>query len=491
VCQRLDGLPLAIELAAARVNALSVEEIEQLLERRFALLTAGRRSSPPRHHTLRGLVDWSYELLTAEEQSFFQQLSVFSGGWTLEAAEAVCEPAARVLSLLLSLVDKSLVQVERQGGLSRYRLLETLRQYAADRLLEAHAEQAVRSRHLRWCEHLARAGDPGLSGPHDREWLQRLEAEADNFRAALRWSLLEPAELDAGLRLAASLVRFWFLDGGTGEGSEWLTALLAQAPQNAARVEALSASGFLLVRRGNPRAAHPLLDEAVKVARRLGDGCLLAVPLNHLGELLVQEGDLAGARAALEESLALNSEGADRSVFWPPYVALYNLGEVAGYEGDRDAAAAFYERSIELARARHDGFRTVPLRLLGQLAIDQGDLERAHDLLTESLVVARDWGKAGWGVAPVLANLADLAMAEAQPGRALRLAGAASGLRQERQARLQPTEKARLEARITSARSALGAAAAARAWAQGYAMTLGQAVEYALEPETGAAACVT
>ena len=333
VCQRLDGLPLAIELAAARVNALSVGEIEQRLHERFALLSAGRRASPARHQTLRALVDWSYGLLTAEEHGLFKQLSVFSGGWTLEAAEAVCDPPGDVLALLVSLVDKSLVQVERQAGRSRYRLLETLRQYAADKLREAHAERAARSRHLRWCERLARAGDPGLSGPGHREWLQRLEAEVDNFRAALRWSLLEPAELEAGLRLAASLVRFWFLDGGTAEGSEWLAALLADAPRSAARVEALSASGFLLVRRGTLRAAHPLLDEAVALARHLGDSSLLAVPLNHLGELLVQEGDLAGARSALEESLALNAEGADRSVFWPPYVGLYNLGEVAAIEG--------------------------------------------------------------------------------------------------------------------------------------------------------------
>jgi tetratricopeptide (TPR) repeat protein len=272
-----------------------------------------------------------------------------------------------VLALLLSLVDKSLVQVERQAGQSRFRLLETLRQYAADKLREARAEEPARTRHLRWCERLARAGDPGLSGPRHREWLKSLEAEVNNFRAALRWSLLESAELEAGLRLAASLVRFWFLDGGTAEGSEWLDALLAQAPRCAGRVEALSASGFLLVRRGNPRAAHPLLDEAVALARYLGDSSLLAVPLNHLGELLVQEGDVAGARSTLEESLALNAEGADRSVFWPPYVGLYNLDEVAAIEGDADAAAGFYERSLEMARAQQDGFRHVPLRLLGQL----------------------------------------------------------------------------------------------------------------------------
>ena len=305
VCQRLDGLPLAIELAAARVNALSVQEIEQRLDQRFALLSAGRRSSPPRHQTLRALVDWSYELLTAEEQRLFQQLSVFSGGWTLEAAEAVCEPAPDVLALLLSLVSKSLVQVESQAGRSRYRLLETLRQYAADKVREARTESAAQTRHLRWCERLARAGDRGISGPHRSEWLRRLEAEVDNFRAALRWSLLETAELETGLRLGASLVRFWFLVGTASEGSEWLEALLAKAPRSTGRVEALSASGFLLVRRGDPRAAHPLLEEAVELARHLGDSCLLALSLHHLGELRVQQGDLAGARSALQESLAL------------------------------------------------------------------------------------------------------------------------------------------------------------------------------------------
>jgi ATP/maltotriose-dependent transcriptional regulator MalT len=162
-------------------------------------------------------------------------------------------------------------------------------------------------------------------------------------------------------------------------------------------------------------------------------------------------------------------------------VALYNLGEVAAYEGNPDAAAAFHERSIELASARQDGFRTVPLRLLGQLAIDLGDLARARALLAESLLVARDWGKAGWGVAPALVNLAELAVAEGQPERALRLAGAAAGLREARQARLQPTESARAEARVGSARRTLGDLAATKAWSEGKSMTLDEAVDYALQ----------
>jgi tetratricopeptide (TPR) repeat protein len=218
----------------------------------------------------------------------------------------------------------------------------------------------------------------------------------------------------------------------------------------------------------------------VALARQLGDGCILAVSLDHLGELRIQEGDLAGARSALEESLALTAEGAGGLVFWPLYLVLSNLGELAIAEGDPDTAAAFYERSLKLARAQQDGFRSVPLRRLGQLAIDRGDLVMAHDCLAESHVVARERGRSGWGVAPVLALLAYLAMAEAKPGRALRLAGAAIGLREEHQALLQPTETARLDAWIVLARSALGTAAAAKAWEEGRVMTLDQAVAYAV-----------
>jgi non-specific serine/threonine protein kinase len=183
-------------------------------------------------------------------------------------------------------------------------------------------------------------------------------------------------------------------------------------------------------------------------------------------------------------------------VFWPPYFALYNLGEVADLEGDPDAAAALWERCLELARVHQDGFRTVPLRLLGQLALDRGDLVRAHDLLAESVLVARNWGKGAGGETAALALLANLAMAEAQPARALRLAGAAIGLREEHQARLQPTETARLETWIGSARRAVGEAAAATAWAEGHAMTVDQAVAYALEkpsihPQTFPAAILT
>ncbi|MBV9171662.1 MAG: LuxR family transcriptional regulator, partial [Chloroflexi bacterium] len=306
------------------------------------------------------------------------------------------------------------------------------------------------------------------------------EAEVDNFRAALAWSLLDPGCLEAGLRLAASLARFWFLDGYVVEGNEWLEKLLAQAPVGRARGEALSASGFLLLRRGEPVTARPLLEEAVALARALGDKGLLTFSLLYLGELHVQFHDLTGAHAALEESLALTREAAAPS-YLPPYRVLYNLGELAEVEGDWDTAVSFYEQSLRQARARQDGFCNVVLRRLGQVAMNRDDLVTARTHLYEALVVARDWGNGSWSTAPALAHLACLETAEARPQRALCLAAAAIGLREKYQARPPPTDAARLETVITSARAKLGEAAAANARAHGHALTFAQAVAYALD----------
>jgi ATP/maltotriose-dependent transcriptional regulator MalT len=217
----------------------------------------------------------------------------------------------------------------------------------------------------------------------------------------------------------------------------------------------------------------------VTLARRFQQPHLLVVSLHHFGELCVQEGDTAAAKRALEESVELNVGGADWPVFWPPYVALYNLGEVAEIEGDPVKAAAFYRRSIDMATEHHDGFRTVPLRLLAQLAIDRGDYATAHELLRESLIVAYDWVR-GWTAAPVLVNFAELALAEGQPERALRLGGAAVGQREALGERLEHTQHGRLEPVVIKSRQSAAADVAAQAWAEGREMSLEQAVRYAL-----------
>jgi len=240
-------------------------------------------------------------------------VSVFSGGWTFEAAKAVCEQTVDVSRLLPSLVDKSLVQVKLRAGQSRYRLLETLRQYEMEKLREAHAERAARTRHRAWCVRLGRTAQRELMfGPRQREWFQRLEAEMENFRAALQSSLLESADLESGLKLAAALARSSFWYGGYGvEGNEWLDNLLARASPDPGKVEALSERGFLLLRRGDTSGAHPLLEEAVAIARQQDDSCLLAVSLSHVAEVRMHEGDLDGARHAVEESLALTADAPD------------------------------------------------------------------------------------------------------------------------------------------------------------------------------------
>jgi non-specific serine/threonine protein kinase len=374
------------------------------------------------------------------------------------------------------------VQVEQRAGQSRYRLLETLRQYAMEKLREARAERAARTRHLAWCERLGRAAERELMyAPRQMEWFQRLEAEFDNVRAALTWSLLEPAELESGLKLAAALARSSFWNGGYSvEGGEWLDSLLARASPGPGQVEALCERGFLLMRRGDTGAAHPLLEEGVALARQLGDRCLLAISLSHVGELRMHEGDIVEARHAVEESLALTAEAADCQQYWPRHRVLSLLGELAELDDDWDAASSFYEESLEMARALRDQFRSVILRHLGQLDLNRGDLAAARTRLNESLVVAHE-ALVGWGIAPTLAHLAGLAMAEDQPVRAIRLASAATGLREKHRARLLPIDAARLETVIEPARCALGEVGAANAWADGRAMTTDQAVAYALE----------
>ena len=236
ICHRLDGIPLAIELAAARVRAMPVEQIEQRLDQRFRLLTGGSRTALPRQQTLRSLIDWSYDLLSPTEKALLCRLSVFSGGWTLETAEQVCgdrdDDGVRenlaveswdMLDLLTSLSDKSLVVYQESEGAARYRLLETVRQCTRDRLLESGEAEAWRGRHLAFYQSIADVAEPELKGPNQQAWLERLETEHDNVRAALEWSGHDANSAEAGLRLASALWRFWDMHGHLTEGRERLT----------------------------------------------------------------------------------------------------------------------------------------------------------------------------------------------------------------------------------------------------------------------------
>ena len=528
ICYRLDGIPLAIELAAARVRSMALEEINQRLDQRFSLLTGGPRTALPRQQTLRSLIDWSYDLLNATEQALFCRLALFSGGWTLEAAEQVCGgdsvdivEATLVLDLLTSLTDKSLVLAEERSGTTRYRLLETVRQYARDRLLDSGAAGTWRDRHLAYFLAVAKAAEPHLTGADQKAWLDRLETEHDNFRSALTWSSAAGSDSASGLALAGALFQFWNVRGFFGEGYGVLSGLLAREPTAQAaetRAKAVHAAGVMAWRQGDYPVAWKLHEESLAIRRTLGDRNGIAASLNSLGALAYDENDYPAARAMYEESLAIRRELGDR---WGIAVSLNNLGNVASDQNDYATARASYEASLAMMRELGDqrGIANA-LNNLGRLASRQRDYAAARALHEESLSIRRELGDR-WGIASSLNNLGNVAYAQgdyvaartldqqslvvqhalgdrrgiaytmeslaavayclACPAAAARIWGAAERLWDEIGSRPAPSGQSRANDAVEAARDATANDAALKLdWAQGRAMTLQQAVDYAL-----------
>ena len=566
VVQRLDGIPLAIELAAARVPALSVDQIAARLDDRFRLLTRGSRASLPRQQTLRAALDWSYQLLTDREQRLLRRFSVFAGGWTLEAAETVCGGEGieefEVLDLLTQLVFKSLVVTDEQNGEVRYRFLETVRQYGLEKLDESGETEAIRKRHRDWYLGLAERAEPELQGVKQAAWFDQLEAEHDNLRAALK-SSQTGGEARAGMRLAKALMRFWLVRGFAGEGREYMASILTRpeaAEPTALRAQVLWAAGGLAWRQGDYLSARALLGESLAIcrglgdrsgigqalnalglvareqgdrataralheeylaiARELGDKSGIGLALNNLGLIAREEGNYATARALHEESLALRrelkelfnisqslnnlgmvataqKEFASARTFYEESLALSrelgdklhiayalnNLGDIAYHQGDDAAARALNEESLKIKRDLGDkrGIAN-SLNHLGRVARRQGDVAAARALYAESLTIRRElWDRLG--IAECLEGFAGLAGAQGQPRRVARLFGAAEGLREAIGVTLPPSVRADYDSTVAAARASLGEAALARAWAEGRAMTLEQAIEYALAEE--------
>jgi predicted ATPase/DNA-binding CsgD family transcriptional regulator len=524
VCRRLDGVPLAIELAAAWVRVLTPEQIVARPADHLRLLTGGSRTAPPRQQTLRATLDWSYDLLTEPERRMFAWLAVFVGGWSLEAAEAVCaghgiEPAM-VLELLTHLVDKSLVIAEPGADRAvRYRLLETVRQYVWERLV-AHGEaDAALGRHAAFYLELAEGLEPRLRGPDSKARLDLLEREHDNLRAALRW-LVDRRDGVGAQRLGAALGRFWFWRGHLSEGRAWLAELLAfsggearsatrakllfgtgllalyqgdyasvQAPAEAAlrlwralgdRVETayvLYLLGTLEWRRGERARARRWLQEGRETGRAAGDREVAALNVRGLADVALNDGDYAEARAWAQEALALATD--PRTVSQ----TLRLLGEVSYREGDYAAARSLLEAS--LARGRELGGHilvAIVLPTLAHVLVEQADYAQAHAVLAESLVLSRDLGDRQ-GISRGLEGFAHLAVRQGGRVRALRLVGAAAALRETLGTPLSPSDRAALERWLGPARDALSERASALAWSEGRAMSPEQAIAHALEVE--------
>ena len=419
ICAQLDGIPLAIELAAARVSVLPVAAIAARLDDRLRLLTGGPRSALPRQQTLRAALDWSHDLLDEPARIVLRRLSVFAGGCTLAVAETVCAGGAvdewGVLDLLDQLVNRSLLGLDMRAGDARYRLLETVRQYARERL-RAAGEEATLDRHLDCVTELALEAEAMLVGPEQRVWLDRLDAEHDNLRAALGWALDRAGgddsvplavRADRGLRTTGALWRYWYIRGHFREGRDWLERALAHSASHqagAAQATALRGAGILAFSQGDYDAARRLCQESLEVAEGLGDRQGVAVALSILGSVAVNTGDYERAIALSEQSLALQREGGDRRGI---AVALNNLGTIR--LGSPRAEELFVE-SLALNRALGDRRgEAFALNNLGIVRLFEGDHRQAESLCQESLTLMRELDDTT-GMAGVLETLAEVAL---------------------------------------------------------------------------------
>jgi len=524
ICARLDGLPLAIELAAARVKVLTPGAILGRLENRLRLLTGGARDLPERQQTLRRAMDWSYELLTGEEQKLFRRLAVFVGGFTLEAAEAVGN-AGEDLDLdvfdgVASLVDKSLLQqTGESAGEARFGMLETIREYGLERLAASGEEAATRRAHAAYFLVMAEDGAPHMAGGAEQAlWLERFFSEHDNNRAALGW-LTGTGNAEWGLRLALALSHFWLEHAHPTEGRQSIAALL-KLPSGSAlmRMRAFTFAIALCNRQGDSSSALELLHESLLLAREQGNRPHIAASLNtlavshlllgdysaakeacaeavrawedlgepasatrilcNLADIYKAEGDYARARSVHEQAFSRFQALGDRfGMAW----SLNHQGDVARAQGDLLAARRVYEQGLDIFREQNDGPGIANSLLdLGRLASEEGDHVRAHTFFAESLRISRQLGRK-WDLAGVLEEMARSAVRQGGWQRALRLAGAATALRQMIGAPLAPTEKVKLDADLDPARRGLPGAAAATAWMRGWAMPADEAIEYGLE----------
>jgi predicted ATPase len=535
ICQRLDGLPLALELAAARLSLLSPAALLARLEHRLPLLTRGARDLPERQQTLRATITWSYDLLEAGEQQLFRRLSVFAGGFTLEAVQVVCAfkafgdevPAQAddeaTLEQLAQLLDKSLVQTQQgTGGEPRFTLLETIREYATEQLAASGEEATMQERHAHYFLKLAEETEPHLSSPGWESWLERLSREDTNLSAALAWSKANQDAVEIGLRLAGALYFYWFLLGYFREGRTWLEGMLARtgsSVRSAARGRALLGAGWLAWAEGDFEAVSPRAEEALSIVREAQDKRLIGRAEALLGFVPFSQGNSAAARPLFEESRILFRDLGD---FWNEAFTLYHLGILAYRSGDPAAGRAHFEESGRLFQEQGDVlYAALVLSALEVMVSIQGDQQMGRSLnqqLRQLVQQARDWEAFGlflinfgdmwlhrlgdeqqarvlyreslslWqdmqrvdqgiGIVKALAGLAEGAAVQGQAERAGRLFGAA--------ARLLPSNsvyREEVHRRIAAARAHLDAATFETGWAAGHVMTQEQAITNALQDD--------
>ena len=482
LCRRLDGIPLAIELAAAYAGLMSPEQILNRLQNRFGLLTGGSRAGPARHRTLQSALDWSHDLISDDERRLFRRLSVFAGSFSLEAVEQVCSDrdleVDAIAGLLGGLVDKSLVVASVDGSAPiRFRMLETLQQYGQQRLAEHGEVERFSRSHSEFFLSVAQEASPQLRGRDQQAWHQRLAYDVSNLRLALQWSGAH--EPDASMRLIIALSDFWYVDGLVEEGDGWLRRALGSYPtRDRLRAEALARGGLVSYWRDDVESASARWHECLEIYREVDDRNGVAQGLRWVGELTEWQGDLAAARRCFDGSLEIAREAGDETLVAD---ILRQLGRLAMREGDHEKARGCLQESLAFYQKIGDHrFINVTLGYLGLNAIDSGDFAAARTHLEEGLAIARvlDFTI---GLATPLMYFAALAAAQGHPSRALRLSGASEALAASAGAVATRLTRPLVERWLDKSRTELGQRRSATYRAEGRAMSRERAVAYALK----------
>lgn len=399
ICSDLDGIPLAIELAAARIKVLGVDKIRERLGDRFKLLTGGRRTALPRQQTLKALIDWSYDLLSDEEKALWERLSVFSGGWKLEAAEEICEDDLiqqyDILDLLFNLTEKSIIIYDSDND--RYRMLESIRQYGDEKLILSETKSSVASKHLKYFMKLAEESEKELAGDEVKKWLDILENETGNMESAIQWSYGGGSNEEGG-KLAAALANYWLQRGQLRTGVYHLENILGQCSElsKSAKGNLLGICGLFSNMLGDSDKAEKLIGQSLEISREIGSKDDIASGLNNLASVVYEKGDYAKARELIEETLEIDRESGDDSKI---SFSLINLGTVARLQGDYETAKSLLEESLEIRKRAKNKFAVAScLNILAILHVNLGDFDKARAHVDEGLKISRELGN-NYGIA--------------------------------------------------------------------------------------------
>ncbi|MDP9380988.1 MAG: AAA family ATPase [Chloroflexota bacterium] len=481
ICRRLDGLPLAVELAAARIRAMSPTELLARLDSVLPLLRGGARDLPERQRTMQATIQWSYDLLGTQGQELFRRLSVFAGGWTLEGAEVVgsTPPVAleAVFDLLSELVEQSLV-IATPGEVMRYRMLEPIRQYALRLLEESGQAEEVRERHARFYLALGEAAESELKGPDQVEWLERLGWEHDNLRAAMA-RLLDRGDTESAARMGWGLARFWWMRGHFSEGRRWMEMLLAQDPPPSARAWAQLTLGVLAYGQADYERAAPAIEESLVLYRRIGHERAITMATSMAGPVEIARKNYERGAALVEEALRRYHQEGDT---WGGAVLITYFAAMPLSQGDFERATELSEKGLALSREIGDRISIyASLYNLASIAQARGDSREATRLFGEALVLSMEMGDLG-NSAYCLEGLAGVSTAEGEMERAARLWGAAETLLATGEAAVyaHTPDRSLYERAVSDARSKASDQSFEAAWAEGRKMTAEQAVKYAL-----------